>query len=210
MESILEVTNMAFQGDAVRRLSSVIHESPNATRRGLETAVPASLAGVAAHASSSQSAAALLGTLRGGDYPHVDASDVGKMVDDPDATARMAQSGQGFLSQMFGSKLGGIVDALAGQSGVSRSSASTLLGLSAPLVLSAIGKEAQSRNLDAAGLSTFLAEQGRKASSALPSSLSTALGGSGVLGVAEHAARRTGQTAEDLMNRARNAGTGAN
>ena len=164
MENILEITRFAFQGDAMQRLSSVLHESPGATKSGIEAAIPASLAGLAAHATSEQKAADLLGAFRGGDFPHADAGDVTKMVNDPVATARMAESGQGFLNRTFGGRLGGIVDALAGHTGVSRSSASTLLGLAAPLVLHAVSKEAESRNLDARGLSRFLADQGRRAS----------------------------------------------
>ena len=214
MENILEVTRFAFQGDAMQRLSSVLHESQSATRQGIEAAVPASLAGLAAHALSEQKAADLLGAFRGGDYPHADASEVTKMVDDPAATARLAESGQGFLRGVFGGRLGGMVDALAGQTGVSRASASTLLGLSAPLVLSAISKEAESRHLDAHGLSRFLADQGRRASGVLPASMTNMLnempgfgalgrGGEGAAGrVREVGATVVGRT-EEAFGRAR-------
>jgi len=175
MENILDMTSLAFGGDAVRRLSSVLHESPAATQKGVETALPASLASLAAFASSESKAAELLGAFQGGNYPHVEATDITRMVGDPAATTRLAQSGSGFLSQMFGGKFSGVVEALAGQAGVSRSSASTLLGLAAPLVLNAIGKEAQTQNLDARGLSRFLGDQGRKVSGLLPGPLSSAL-----------------------------------
>ncbi|MFT3926269.1 MAG: DUF937 domain-containing protein [Myxococcales bacterium] len=175
MENILDMTSLAFGGDAVKRLSSVLHESPSATQRGVETALPASLASLAAFASSESKAAELLGAFRGGNYPHIEATEITRMVGDSAATTRLAQSGSGFLSQMFGGKFSGIVEALAGQAGVSRSSASTLLGLAAPLVLNAIGKETQSQNFDARGLSRFLGDQGRKVSGLLPGPLSTAL-----------------------------------
>src|SRR3970282_2928887 len=55
-------------------------------------------------------------------------------------------------------------------------SASTLLGLAAPLVLDAVGKEAESRHLDARGLSAFLTDQARSAAGALPGALSGAVG----------------------------------
>jgi len=176
MENILDITAVAFQGDAMRRLSSVLHESQNATQRGIETAVPASLAGLAAHAATEQKAEELLGRFRVGDYPHVEPGAVTTMVDDPATTARIAQSGQGFLSRIFGPRLDRVIDALAGQAGLSRASASTLLGLATPVVLDAIGKEAEARHLDARGLARFLADQGRAATSTLPGSLSTVLG----------------------------------
>jgi outer membrane protein OmpA-like peptidoglycan-associated protein len=209
MENILEITRFAFQGDAMQRLSSVLHESPGATKSGIEAAIPASLAGLAAHATSEQKAADLLGAFRGGDFPHADAGDVTKMVNDPVATARMAESGQGFLNRTFGGRLGGIVDALAGHTGVSRSSASTLLGLAAPLVLHAVSKEAESRNLDARGLSRFLADQGRRASGVLPASMTntlSAIPGFGALGQAgEGVAGKVKDTGASVVASAENA-----
>jgi hypothetical protein len=138
--------------------------------------VPISIAGLASHASSMKGAEQLLGAFRGGDYPHADARQMAETALDPDATSRLARSGTGFMSQIFGSRLPGVVDSLAGQSGVSKASAATLLGLAAPLVLDAVGKEAGSRRLDARGLSHFLADQGRRAEGALPASVSSVLG----------------------------------
>jgi hypothetical protein len=179
MESILDITHAAFGGDAVQRLSSVLHESPSATQRGVETALPASLAGLAALASSEPKAAELLGAFRGGNYPHAEAGEVSRVIGDATATTRLAQSGQGFLSQMFGGKFNGIAEAIAGQTGVSRSSAFTLLGLAAPLVLGALGKETQARNLDAGGLARLLSDQGNKVSGLLPAPLTSMIGALG-------------------------------
>ncbi len=192
MDNILDMTSLAFGGDTVKRLSSVLHESPTATQRGVETALPTSLASLAAFASSESKAAELLGAFRGGNYPHADASEITNMVGDPAATTRLAQSGSGFLSQMLGGKFSSIVEALAGQAGVSRSSATTLLGLAAPLVLNAISKETRSQNLDAQGLSRFLGDEGRKVSGLLPGPLSSALSavGPGFGGAAESAPHR--------------------
>jgi outer membrane protein OmpA-like peptidoglycan-associated protein len=175
MENIMETAHTALTGDAVRRLSSQIHESPTATERGLECAMPVSIAGLAMAASSERTASELLRALRGGNYPHVGADELGPVVSDPSATNRLAESGEGLLSRIFGNKLDGIVDALAGQAGVSRTSAIKLLGLSAPLVLDAIGKKAQSEPLDANGLSRFLDDQSRAATTDLTGPVSNAL-----------------------------------
>lgn len=177
MENIMEVTSIALRSDTVDQLSSQIHESRTATRRGLESAVPVSIAGLAQHFSGEQRAEELLDTIRDGNYPHADVQEVSRLVADPSSTSQLAQSGQGLLSRVFGNKLGGIVDALAGQTGVSRASASTLLGVAAPLVLDAVGKEAVSRHLDARGLSRFLSDQARLASGTLPAPLSGVVGG---------------------------------
>jgi outer membrane protein OmpA-like peptidoglycan-associated protein len=94
---------------------------------------------------------------------------------DPGAVNRLAQSGESLLSRIFGNGFSGIVDALAGQSGVSRASATKLLGLSAPIVLDIVGREATTEDMDASGLSRFLDDQSQSASGALPVSMSSAL-----------------------------------
>jgi hypothetical protein len=180
VENIMDITSMAFRGNVLERLSSQTRENPNAIKRGIEQAVPVSLAGLAAHTTSEEHAEELLGAIRGGNYPHAAPNEVSDMVADAGSTARLTQSSTGFLNRIFGNRLSAIIDALATQTGLSRSSASTLLGLATPVVLDAVGKEAQSRNLDARGLSRFLAEQGKRVSAALPAPLSSALGTNGV------------------------------
>ncbi len=182
MENIMDLTSVALRGDAVERLSSRLHESRGATRRGIESALPLSIAGLAEHASTERNAASLLSTLRGGNYPHVDARDLSRVVADPATTDRVAQSGSGFLTRIFGTKVGALVDALVAQSGLSRSSATTMLGLATPLVLGTLGKEATARNLDATGLSRFLADQERRVSDRLPSNFSQTIGGTAAVG----------------------------
>jgi outer membrane protein OmpA-like peptidoglycan-associated protein len=175
MENIMETAHNALTGDAVARLSSQIDETPTATERGLACAMPVSIAGLAMVASSERSAGELLRALRGGDYPHVAADELSPVVSDPGETDRLAQSGQGILGRIFGARFDGIVDALAGQTGVKRASAIKLLGLSAPLVLDVVGKRAQAEPLDANGLSRFLDDQSRTAAGILPGPVSTAL-----------------------------------
>lgn len=172
MEHITEVTGMALQGSGVELLSARIHENQAATRQGFENAVPVSVAGLAAYASTDERAQELLGTLRRGNYPHLSPGE----VMEPEA-AKTAESSRGLLIHIFGGQLDDIVNRLAAQSSVSRSSASMLLGMAAPLVLDAIGNEVRARNLDAHGLSRFLADEGRRASDALPDSLSGMVGG---------------------------------
>lgn len=199
MENIMDFMSAALHGNALSQLSSQMHESPAATRRGLESAVPAAFAALASYGSSSGKAEELVGAIKGGNYPHVDLDQVGEVASDPDATARIAQSSSGFLNRIFGNRLDGAIDALAGTSGIGRSSASTLLGLAAPLVMGFVGKQVTSGNLDARGFGGWLAEQGRKAVSLLPGPLATALGATTAFG-------DVGRAATEPVNRMRAGG----
>jgi outer membrane protein OmpA-like peptidoglycan-associated protein len=181
MENIMDFMSAALHGDALSRLSSQMNESPGVTRRGLESAVPAAFAALASYGSSSGKAEELVGAIRSGNYPHADLDQISNTLD-PNATARIAQSSTGFLNRIFGNRLDGTIDALAGTSGMGRSSASTLLGVAAPLVMGFVGKQVTSENLDARGFGGWLAEQGRKAVSLLPGPLATALGATTAFG----------------------------
>jgi outer membrane protein OmpA-like peptidoglycan-associated protein len=198
MENIMEVTTWVLKGPMLERLSQQTHESEGAIRRGVEQAVPISIAGLAAHTASEQNAEQLLGTLRSGNYPHADVGAIGQTTASPEVTTRLVQSGSMFLRGIMGpNKLDTAVDTIAAHSGVSRQTATTLLGLSAPVVLDAVGKEADARHLDAHGLSQFLAEQGRNATGALPASMSSAFADT------RAGAPRVEQRAKSSMNEAR-------
>lgn len=72
-----------------------------------------------------------------------------------------------------------VTSAVAGYSGVKASSASTLLALGAPLVMSLLGK---TQGLNASGLASLLTSQKSSFMSAIPAGLSSLPGISGVLG----------------------------
>lgn len=177
MENLVETVRNLLGGGAVRQVSSLVHEDEGKTRKALETAVPVSIAGLASQASTEEGARSLLETFQSGRYPHVEPDDLGRTLSDPGSVTRIASSSEGFISRMFGSKLDGILDGVAGVAGVSRSSATKLLGLAAPLVMGLVGKRAASQHLDARGLAGFLSQQGNFAAGLLPDRFAGLLGG---------------------------------
>jgi len=177
MENVMELVRGPMMGEVFGKISGFFRENPDGVKRGIESAVPLSMAGLAEQASTQEGAQALLSTFKGGQYPHMDASELGRAVADPDTAANVARSGEGFLSRLFGNKQRGVVDGLASTAGVSTSSASKLLGLVLPMVLGFVGKQAVSRNLDPSGLRGFLSTQRKGIGDVLPRSLSSLVGG---------------------------------
>jgi outer membrane protein OmpA-like peptidoglycan-associated protein len=177
MENVMDMMRGPMMGDIFGKISGLFRESPEGVKRGFESAVPVSMVGLADQASTQEGAQQLLSTLKGGQYPHLDASELGRAVADPDAAASVARSGEGFLSRLFGNKQRGVVDGLASSAGVSSSTASKLLGLALPMVLGFVGKQAASRNMDASGLRGFLTSQRKQVSDYLPGPLSRVFGG---------------------------------
>jgi OOP family OmpA-OmpF porin len=184
MESVMDMARMAFGGDTLTRLSAWLQESPASTRAAVQDALPVSLLGVADQASSDEGSRALLGRIQSGDYPHLEPEDLGRALDDPSRTDRVAESSQGLMGSVFGNKLGPVVASMSKHTGASQSAVSKLLGLAAPLILGMIGKRALTEKLDAGGLRRFLGEQRQEAAGMLPGSLTrllTPAGGTPVL-----------------------------
>jgi hypothetical protein len=94
----------------------------------------------------------------------------------------LIDAGQGILSSLFGQgKLDGLASAVGRSSGVSQSSAGSLLGALAPVVLGALGREQRAQGLDAQGLARLLTSQKDSIANALPAGLASALGPTGLL-----------------------------
>jgi outer membrane protein OmpA-like peptidoglycan-associated protein len=171
MESVMDMAQGFFGGDMLSRVSSWLHESPAGTKAAMQDALPVSLLGLANQAQSEEGSRALLGRFQRGDYPHLEADELGRAVSDPETTDRLVQSNRGFTEGMFGGKLGPLVDGMAEHAGVSKGAISKVLALATPVVLGMIGKRAVAQNLDAGGLRSYLGEQQKMAARVLPASL---------------------------------------
>jgi OOP family OmpA-OmpF porin len=84
--------------------------------------------------------------------------------------------GSRLLSLLFGDRTSALSGALAGATGIKSSTASSILGFAAPLVMALLGSRARSEGLTASGLSSLLLGQKDSILSALPSGLASLLG----------------------------------
>src|SRR5262245_8152554 len=75
------------------------------------------------------------------------------------ATSQITDLGSRFLSQLFGSQVGGVAGAVGHYAGIRNSSASVMFGMVAPLVLGALGKAVRTQGLNAGGLRDMLSSQ---------------------------------------------------
>lgn len=178
MESIVDLVSGALRGGTLDRLSSRLDESPAAVERGVEHATPLLVASFAKRAQSAQGAEYLFSRVRDGSQPQLEPSELGQVLSDPAAIQRTTQSSSGFLAGFFGNELNTLLDMVTSSSGLKRSSASTLVGLLAPLVLGWIGRNVTSKGLSAPGLSQWLADEGKKVSARVPAGFSSMFAGS--------------------------------
>ena len=176
MDNLVDMGREALKGESITRISSTLHESERGIRQGFADAVPLSIAGLANQVDSEDRARTLLDGFRSGRVPQLDPSDLDRAVADPNAADRVVSASSPLLGQAFGNRLDTIVDGMASDSGLRRTSASKLLGLATPLVMGMVGKLALARHLDPRGLLGFLGEQRRFAAGALPAGLAGLLG----------------------------------
>lgn len=91
----------------------------------------------------------------------------------------------GILHSIFGDKVGSIANAIASFAGIKGSSATSLLGSIAPMVMGFLGKHATENGLSASGLSSLLSNQKSGFLNALPAGLNIG----NILGITSSAPR---------------------
>ncbi|UKB78262.1 OmpA family protein [Chryseobacterium sp. MEBOG07] len=104
------------------------------------------------------------------------------------------------LSSIFGDKVGGLVNSIASFSGVSNTTAGSLLSLVTGATAGTVGKYAADNNLGASGISSLLNDQKGIISSLLPAGLSLAsfgLGAENWFGQAKETVSSVTSTAKD-------------
>jgi len=77
---------------------------------------------------------------------------------------------------ILGSKLGPVADFIASRCGIREGSATSLLGMAAPLLMGTLGKQVSSQGLGEAGLGQLLSSQTNYLKDAIPSGLANTLG----------------------------------
>jgi hypothetical protein len=191
------IIKLLGRGDIVSKIASLLGTNQDQAGKGINAAVPALLAGLAAVAKKSSGADALAKTISSQDPGILD--DVGGFLGKGDAAAK----GGNLLSSLLGGEgLGRLGGVLSQFTGIGQEGSGKLLGLLGPVVLGAIGKSAP--KTDAGGIANFLASQSGNISSALPSGLGKMLS-SAIPGVGDllgGASETVGATARSTIHAA--------
>jgi len=189
-------------------LGSLLGESADRTQGAVAGAVPALLGGLMGAASkgggvADQLAAAvgqqddslldnLSGVLGGGEHQ------------------KIADQGSGLLSSILGDgMIGTLTGAIGKFSGLGGGSTQSLLGMLAPIVMSVLSREQKSQGLDSGGLMNLLSSQKDNVQAAMPSGLSSALGGAGFLDNLTGSVQSAGASIGDAASSAAGAVGGA-
>lgn len=159
----------------VSKISSFLGESSENTNSALGSALPAILGGVMQKASTTEGASDLLNTIRTGGYDGGVLDNLGGLLDDVKSTSTLASLGSGFLGNIFDDKLGALSGLISKASGIKTGSASSLLGLAAPILMNVLGKQVTSQGMSTSGLASLLMSQKDAVKAALPAGIGSIL-----------------------------------
>jgi outer membrane protein OmpA-like peptidoglycan-associated protein len=163
--NIIDSVKGLLSSDLLNKAAGMLGENPANVQRAVGGIIPTIFTGVLNKAGSGE-AQGILGM----------ATDAMKHGIPENLTALV--SGGGLLSKggemlknLFGEKTAAISSAVAGYSGISGASASTLMNMAAPAALGVLGKQAADANLGPSGLLSFLHGQKDNILGAVPSGL---------------------------------------
>src|SRR5262249_35649473 len=157
MATILDTVRGLLTPEVTARAASLLGESESGVSRGLSAAIPAILSSLLAKAGDSSLMQRIMSLLTD---PGLDPN-LGRSIGSMLTTGGLAQTpatdlGQRFLSMIFGDRLAPVASALAEYAGLRSSTASSLLGMAGPLVMSVLGDRVRKDGLDAKGPTSLL------------------------------------------------------
>lgn len=158
--SIIDLIKSQISPELVSQTATQLGESESGISKAIGGLLPAVLGGLADNADKPGVLDAITGAASSGI--------LGNLLGGSSNNSLIST----LLSSIFGDKIGGLVNLISGYSGVSNSSANSLLNLVTGATLGSVGKYAADNNLDASGVTNLLGEQKGLVSSLLPAGLS--------------------------------------
>lgn len=176
--NLLTLAQDALGGDFSKLAGQFLGESQGATQSALSSLLPAVLGGIAQKGATQQGATGLMSLINGA---NLDVSSLGNIAGlfgggGSGANALLKAGTNSLVPGLFGDKAGALVNALSSSSGIKTASATNLLAMIVPLVLTFLKKFMGDKGLNTGSLASLLSSQGPNLKGALDSRMSSALG----------------------------------
>ncbi len=171
--NILDLVTSALGDQSAGQISQLLGEDTDKTGSAISSALPAIIGGLMKQSGTNAGANDLFNTVKG-----FDSSLLGNIAGalGGGRHTSLIQTGMGLLGSIFAGKQSGLIGMIARMTGIGQNSAGSLLGILAPIVMSALSGLRSKENLDSAGLANLLAGQKEHVAGALPAELRTELG----------------------------------
>lgn len=174
--NILETIKSYLTPATLSNLAGMLQENESGVSKAMNGSLPSILAALLQKASSEGGAATLLSTLKEGNFDGSLLDNFSGVLGDSSATGSLLEMGRNLLGSLFGDKSNAITRLIASYSGIREESATSLLSLGTPVVMSAVGKEVADKGLNTDGLMSLLLSQKENIASIAPTGLASILG----------------------------------
>jgi OmpA-OmpF porin, OOP family len=177
MATILDSVRSLVTPDLLAQAATALGESQGNVSRGIGAAAPAILAGLLAKSNDTGIMRQIMDLLGSASLDSNLLRNLGGMLSEGGTTrSPLADLAQRFLSALFGPQTGSVASAITNHAGLKPQSASSLLTLAAPLVMSVLGDTVKRDGLNAAGLARLLGSQKDSILKEAPAGLTSLLG----------------------------------
>jgi len=177
--NLIELAKGYLTPDIIQKAASFVGESEPATQKAMNGIVPTLLAGLANQASTSGGAEKLSRILDTGKYDGSALNNLGSLFSGGETTQKAVTQGKDILGSLFGNKTEGLIDQIARFAGLRTGSATSLLSLILPLILSLLGRQRATIGQSPAALASLLGEQKGFLSGLLPAGIGSLMGWTG-------------------------------
>jgi len=156
--NLLESITEQLTPEMIQHVSTLVGETPAHTQKAVDGAIPTLLAGLMHLSSLENGPAQLVNLINHRNYGRL-LNNLSGLLDEGNTAQILMASGRDILSTLFAGKLSTVSELIATASGVTSASASSLLSLTAPVVLGVVERARAMQALNAAGLTKVLMGQ---------------------------------------------------
>ena len=156
--NLLENIREQLTPKMIQKVSSLLGETPAQTQTAVDGASPTVLAGLMHFSTLTNGPAQLLDLLNHDNYGRL-LNNLSGLCDEGNTTQNVMTAGREILRVVFADKLDVVSERIATASGVTNASASSLLSLTAPVVVGVLARVRAAQGLNAARLITLLMGQ---------------------------------------------------
>lgn len=172
---ILGLIKDKLTDSVIEKVSGFLGENPEKIGPALNSAVPIVLGGIIRNASNEEEAGKIMDVLKDGGHTGEILDDLPSLLGNFDKTQLLITIGSNIFNHFLGNKGNAIVEKLSSINGIRKTSASSLVGLAAPLVLGALGKVVGKEGLGVSDLTKLLSDQRESVFGALPPAIANQL-----------------------------------
>ena len=156
--NLLESMQQQLTPDMIQHVSSFLGETPAHTQTAVDESISTVLAGLLHLSSSGAGPIQLLNLINQANYGSL-LNNLSGLLEGGNTTQNLMTAGQEILGTLFAGKLNAVSELIATTSGVTNTSASSLLSIVAPVVVGVLGRVRAMQGLNAVRLATLLTSQ---------------------------------------------------